>query len=41
MVTQQKFDKTKYRLTRDEHKWITKINGKPYWGTDGELPKRE
>jgi hypothetical protein len=41
IVTQQKFDKTKYRLTRDENKRIAEINGKPYWGTDGELPKWE
>lgn len=50
VVTQQKFDRGRYRFTYnhvDQHekniadRQIIKINGKQYWGTDGDLPKRE
>jgi hypothetical protein len=43
IVVTQKFDKTKYRLTYDKQNssQIIAINGKEYWGTDGDLPKRE
>jgi hypothetical protein len=43
IVTVQKFDKTRYRFTydKDNKDQIVKINGKPYCGTDGELPKLE
>ena len=40
VITQQKIDKTKYRYSRGETGYIEKVNGKPYWGTDGEMPKR-
>jgi hypothetical protein len=40
IVTKQKFDKTKYRFTYADHQ-IIKINGKQYWGTDGEQPRTE
>lgn len=40
-VTQQKFDKTKYKLTyyKDSKEYIEFINGKQYWGTDGPIPR--
>lgn len=40
-VTQQKFDKKKYKLTyyKDSKEYIEFINGKQYWGTDGPMPK--
>lgn len=40
IVTQQKFDKTKYRISYGD-RYIARINGKPYWGTDGEMPRHE
>jgi hypothetical protein len=41
IVTQQKFDKSKYKLTyyKDSKEYIEFINGKQYWGTDGPMPK--
>ena len=43
IVTKQKFDKTKYRLTyvKGSQSQIQYINGKQYWGEDGGLPKTE
>jgi hypothetical protein len=43
LITSQKFDKTKYRFSygKDNQSDIQMINGKPYWGTDGEQPKTE
>jgi hypothetical protein len=40
IVTQQKFDKNKYRFCyyKDAEDQIELINGKRYWGTDGEEP---
>ena len=39
-VTQQKFDKSKYRFAyyKDATSQIEFINGKQYWGRDGDLP---
>jgi hypothetical protein len=43
-VSEKKFDKTKYRFSyykdKDAHDYIQFINGKQYWGTDGETPTR-
>jgi|GEM_PF-4799145 hypothetical protein len=43
IVATRKFDKSKYRFTYDKQNssQISAINGKEYWGTDGDLPKRE
>jgi len=42
-VSAKKFDRSKYRLTyyKDANPFIQFINGKQYWGTDGEIPKTE
>jgi uncharacterized protein YgiM (DUF1202 family) len=42
-VSIRKFDKNKYRLTydKDSKEFIQAINGKDYWGTDGEMPTTE
>lgn len=42
-ISEKKFDKSKYRFTyyKDANRVIQFINGKQYWGTDGELPKSE
>ena len=41
VVTKQKFDKTKYRISYAKDHWVEKINGKEFYGTDGELPTWE
>jgi hypothetical protein len=43
IVTQQKFDKTKHRLTFADagSAQLVEIDGEQYLGTDGEVPKRE
>src|SRR4030095_9648087 len=43
IITQQPFDKSKYKFTyyKESPDWIELINGKQYWGTDGEIPKLE
>jgi len=42
-VEQQAFNKSKYRFSYDKdcEKCIRLINGKKYWGTDGEVPHLE
>lgn len=42
-VTKRPFDRSKHRLTyyKDSPKIIELIDGKPYWGRDGELPTWE
>src|SRR5215831_13254846 len=42
-VSAKKFDRSKYRFTynKDANPSILFINGKQYWGTDGEMPKTE
>jgi len=40
VVTKQTFDESRYRFTYADHQ-IVKINGKQYWGTDGEQPRAE
>ena len=43
IVSQQKFNRVKYKFSyyKDSPGNIEFINGKQYWGTDGEQPKRE
>ncbi|MES2773647.1 MAG: hypothetical protein V4722_05660 [Bacteroidota bacterium] len=43
MVTQQSFDRSRYKLTfhKESKRQIEKINGKDFWGTDGEMPHSE
>lgn len=43
IVTAEKFDKFKYRVSysKGSDSQIRFINGKQYWGTDGEQPKTE
>lgn len=43
IISQQKFDKSKYKLSfnGEAKDQVELINGKQYWGTDGEVPKRE
>ena len=37
-----KFDRTKHKLLLyDEDKYVIKIDNKPYWGVDGQVPKKE
>jgi hypothetical protein len=33
------FDSTGKIIDRQDNKWITQINGRPVWGTDGDFPK--
>ena len=41
--TSQKFDKSKHSFVyyKESHHFIEKIDGKPFWGTDGEMPREE
>ena len=43
ILAEQKFDKRKYKLTyyKESDDQIELINGKPYWGTDGSMPRTE
>ncbi len=43
VVREQKFEKTKYKLKfhKEYNDQLQYINGKQYWGTDGEIPKTE
>jgi hypothetical protein len=41
IVTQQKFNRAKYRITYDKDHQIVKMNGKEFWGTDGWQPNFE
>lgn len=43
MLTEQKFEKTRYKLTfyKEYKDQLQYINNKKYWGTDGEIPKTE
>ncbi|MDD3773446.1 MAG: hypothetical protein PHC38_12460 [Weeksellaceae bacterium] len=38
-IIQEKFNPDKHKLTFDN--WLTKINGKSFWGTDGGIPKTQ
>ena len=40
-LTSQKFDKSKHSFVyyKEPHHSIEKIDGKPFWGTDGNMPK--
>lgn len=41
-ITAGKFDRTKHKLLLyDEDKYVIKIDNKPFWGVDGQLPKKE
>ena len=42
-LTSQKFDKSKHSFVyyKESHHSIEKIDGKPFWGTDGEMPREE
>ena len=42
-LTSQKFDKGKHSFVyyKEPHHSIKKIDGKPFWGTDGEMPREE
>ena len=42
-LTSQKFDKSKHSFVyyKESHHSIEKIDGKLFWGTDGNMPKRE
>ena len=42
-LTSQKFDKSKHSFIyyKESHHFIEKIDGKPFWGTDGEMPREE
>lgn len=42
-LTSQKFDKNKHSFIyyKESHHFIEKIDGKPFWGTDGEMPREE
>ena len=42
-LTSQKFDKSKHSFVyyKETHHSIEKIDGKPFWGTDGEMPREE
>ena len=42
-LTSQKFDKRKHSFIyyKESHHSIEKIDGKPFWGTDGEMPREE
>ncbi|MEM7372028.1 MAG: hypothetical protein AAF587_25655 [Bacteroidota bacterium] len=35
------FDPFKKRLSKSQEGWIIAINGRPFWGTDGGLPKSQ
>lgn len=35
------FDSTNKIIDKRDEKWITAINGRPVWGTDGDFPKNE
>jgi hypothetical protein len=35
------FDSTNRIIDRQDEKWITKIDGRPVWGTDGDFPKNQ
>ncbi len=43
VVTQQKFNKEKYKLSfsKENKDQLEYVNGEKYWGTDGEIPKSE
>jgi hypothetical protein len=42
ILTVEKFDKSRYRVSYSkDHNEILFVNGKQYWGTDGEQPKIE
>ena len=42
-LTSQKFDKSKHSFVyyKETHHSIEKIDGKHFWGTDGEIPREE
>ena len=42
-LTSQKFDKNKHSFLyyKESHHSIEKIDGKSFWGTDGEMPREE
>ena len=42
-LTSQKFDKSKhsFKYNKEYPDAIEKIDGKPFWGTDGEMPREE
>ena len=42
-LTSQKFDKGKHSFVyyKEPHHSIEKIDGKPFWGTDSEMPREE
>ena len=42
-LTSQKFDKSKhsFKYNKEYPDAIEKIDGKPFWGTDGNIPKKE
>ncbi len=37
----QPFDSTTRIIERNNNQWVSSIDGRPVWGTDGELPKSE
>jgi hypothetical protein len=43
IISQQKFDRNRYKLSfnGEAKDQVELVNGKQYWGTDGEVPKRE
>ena len=42
-LSTEKFDKNKhsFKYHKEYHDIIEKIDGEPFWGTDGNMPKRE
>ncbi|MBL7986697.1 MAG: hypothetical protein JNJ94_01375 [Chlorobi bacterium] len=40
-ITKKKFHAKRHHITRDSAGWILQIDRKPYWGSDGRLPRYE